>query len=507
MTEARIGRRSYFIAALLTALLSGAVSVTAFAPFGWWPVLILSLGVFFALIFECVSPRAAMAVGYAFGLGLFGLGVHWVYYSLHLFGGAIAAVSALGTAIFVMLLAILPAVFARVVRAGKTHPVRWFLLLVPAFWLLMEWTKTWLLTGFPWLNVGYATLQSPLAGYAPVGGILLSSLMLTIAAAGVGLVLVVRRSAVVLASSALLILIFAGGFGLSQIEWTQPSGAPVSVTMVQGNVAQENKFREELLSESLGVYTDLSRSGADLVIWPETAVPTFFSEVDGYLDDFASAIARNGSTVLSGGFLVNDAGNEFYNAIKVLGGSDAQVYTKRHLVPFGEFIPFRGVLTMLADLITIPMSDLSAGRGPVVPIEIDGNHYGMSICYEDAFGAEMRVQLPLANILVNVSNDAWFGDSMAPHQHLEMAAMRSLEFGRPMLRTTNTGITAHISARGEILSSAAQFQQTAIDVEVTPRSGSTPYVEVGDWLAVGAALLMMLLFFALDQWRRTHEVE
>jgi apolipoprotein N-acyltransferase len=500
LTDAQSPRRGRLFITLLTALLCGAASVTAFAPFGWWPVLIVTLGVFFALIYDSPSVRAATAVGYAFGLGLFGAGVHWIYYSLHLFGGAIAAVAAIGTAIFVVLLAILPAVFARLVRARKTAPVRWFLLLVPAAWLLLEWTKTWLLTGFPWLNIGYSTIASPLAGFAPVGGVLLSSLMLVLLAAGCGLVLTVRRVPVTIACLVLALAIFGGGFGLQQISWTQPDGQPLSVTMVQGNVAQENKFRDELLSESLAIYTDLSRSGADLVIWPETAVPTFFFEVDGYLDDFATAIARNGSTVLSGGFEVNAEGSEYYNAIKVLGGTDEQIYTKRHLVPFGEFIPFRGVLTMLADLITIPMSDLSPGRGPVKPIEIDGIHYGMSICYEDAFGAEMRVQLPLANVLVNVSNDAWFGDSMAPHQHLEMAAMRSLEFGRPMLRATNTGITAHISARGEILSRAPQFQQSAIDVEVIPRSGSTPYVRVGDWLAVGAAMLLLLLFFAIDQW-------
>ncbi len=499
MTNAHSPRGRLFITCL-TALLCGAVSVTAFAPFGWWPVLIVTLGVFFALVFDSASTRAATAIGYAFGLGLFGAGVHWIYYSLHLFGGAIAAVAAIGTALFVVLLAILPAVFARLVRARKTSPLRWFLLLTPAAWLLLEWTKTWLLTGFPWLNIGYATIASPLAGFAPVGGVLMSSLMLVVLAAACGLVLTVRRSATTIACTALALMVFGAGFALQQISWTSPSGEPISVTMVQGNVAQENKFRDELLSESLRIYTDLSRSGADLVIWPETAVPTFFFEVDGYLNDFATAIARNGSTVLSGGFMANDAGTEYYNAIKVLGGTAEQVYTKRHLVPFGEFIPFRRVLTLLANLITIPMSDLSAGRGPVKPIEIDGINYGMSICYEDAFGAEMRAQLPLANVLVNVSNDAWFGDSMAPHQHLEMAAMRSLEFGRPMLRATNTGITAHISARGEILSRAAQFQQAAIDVEVVPRSGSTPYVRMGDWLAVGGALLMLLLFFAIDQW-------
>jgi len=496
----------HFILSFVTAVLCGAISVCAFAPFGWWPVVVVALAVFFTLLYETTGRWRVTWLGYGFGLGLFGAGVHWVYFSLHLFGDAIAPVAALGTLLFVMLLAIIPALFARMVSAQsplrsavfwRGGAVSWFLLFVPALWLLIEWMRSWLFTGFPWLSIGYTTLNNPLSGYGPIGGVFLSSWLLAISAGCIGLCLAQRRARSFIVAIPVLLAIWLGGWLLQQQQWTEPHGDPVTVTMVQGNVAQEIKFRHDLLQQSLRTYSDHSLGGAELIIWPETAVPTFFSDVQGYLDDFAAAVGRNGSTIVSGGFLTNEAQTEYYNAIRVLGGSDDQVYTKRHLVPFGEFIPFRNVLTLLADLIMIPMSDLSPGRGPIVPIEINAVHYAMSICYEDAFGAEVRQQLPTANVLINISNDAWFGDSIAPHQHQEMAAMRSLETGRPMLRATNTGITAMISERGQIVATAPQFQTAALDVTVQPRAGSTPYVRFGDMPVVILALVMVLLFFVV----------
>jgi len=361
-------------------------------------------------------------------------------------------------------------------------------------WLLFEWMRSWFLTGFPWLSVGYSTLQSPFAAYAPVGGVFLNSLLVVFCSGLLASCFVYRRVINFFVVGLIIVILIAGGYGLQSVQWTQPMGdREVDVTMVQGNIAQELKFQENLLQDSIDLYSALSETGAELVIWPESAIPTLYSDVASWELEFTTYMQQGGTTVVSGGFTSNEDYSKFYNTIKVLGGTEDQVYKKRHLVPFGEFIPFRDVLTLLAKYITIPMSNLSPGIGPIEPVTINDVNYAMSICYEDAFGAEMRDQFPKANVLINVSNDAWFGDSTAPHQHQEIAAMRSLEFGRPMLRVTNTGISALIDYQGNVVTQGSQFEALALNVTVTPRQGSTPYVRLGDWLAVGLAIVMQLV--------------
>jgi len=438
----------------LLSLLCGAVSVLAFAPFGLWMLLPLTLACFFSILFYCQSSGASFRAGYFFGVGLFGAGVYWIYFSLHLFGGVTA----------------------------------------PAIWVLFEWIRSWFLTGFPWLSVGYSTINWPLAGYAPVGGVFLSSLALVVCS-GLLAWMICRRgvlSACVGITS--IAIIVGGGYALQQIEWTQiVKDRTVNVTMAQGNIAQELKFQPNLLEDSINLYSELSETGAELVIWPESAIPTVFTDLTDWEVAFADRMKQQGTTVISGGFTSDKNFTEYYNAIKVLNGTEDQVYVKRHLVPFGEFTPFRDLISLLSNLITIPMSDLSPGTGPIKPITVNGVNYAMSICYEDAFGSEMRAQFPSANVLINVSNDAWFGDSTAPHQHQEIAAMRSLEFARPMLRVTNTGITSLIDYRGKVVERGPQFEAMAIDVEVAPREGVTPYVKLGDWLAVLLSVVMLLI--------------
>ena len=475
------------------SLASGALSVLAFAPFGLWLVLPFTLAIFFWLMFHCQTARSGFRVGYLFGLGLFGAGVYWLYYSLHLFGGAVGPLAGVGTLLFVMGMALYSAIFGLVTfRFGKSW--HWPLLTAPAFWLLFEWWRSWFLTGFPWLNAGYSTLNSPLAGYAPVGGVFLNSLVLALCSGLLAFAFIFRRPMNFFIACVGIILLSVGGYGLKSVQWTTPiDNREVDVTMVQGNIAQELKFQPNLIDDSIELYSSLSETGAELVIWPESAIPTVYSDLAGWEEDFATRMAQNGTTVVSGGFTSNNDFSRFYNAIKVLNGTEDQVYEKRHLVPFGEFTPFRDLITKLSELVTIPMSDLTPGSGPIAPVTVNDVNYAMSICYEDAFGSEMRGQFPKANVLVNVSNDAWFGDSTAPHQHQEIAAMRSLEFGRPMLRVTNTGVSSLIDHHGSIVTQGPQFEAVAIDVTVTPRQGITPYVRVGDWLATGLAVLMLVV--------------
>ncbi len=478
---------------LLLSLLCGAASVLAFAPFGLWMILPFTLAGFFSILYYSQSSGASFRTGYFFGAGLFGAGIYWVYYSLHLFGGAIAILAGLGTLLFVLGLALFPAFLSLLLnRFARSNT--WFFLTAPAGWVLFEWIRSWFLTGFPWLSVGYSTIEWPLAGYAPVGGVFLCSLALALCSGVLAWFLCRRSLLSAITAVAVTSAIVGGGYALQQIEWTQPvEDRTVDVTMAQGNIAQELKFQPNLLEDSIDLYSSLSESGAELVIWPESAIPTVFTDLAEWEVAFAQRLQQQGTTVISGGFTSDEDYTKYYNAIKVLNGTEDQVYEKRHLVPFGEFTPFRDLISLLSDLITIPMSDLTPGTGPIEPIEVNGVRYGMSICYEDAFGSEMRAQFPNANVLINVSNDAWFGDSTAPHQHQEIAAMRSLEFARPMLRVTNTGITSLINHRGKIVEQGPQFEAVAIDVVVTPREGVTPYVKLGDWLAVLSSVLLLLI--------------
>ena len=477
---------------LLISLLAGAVSVLAFAPFGWWPLMLPSLACFFVLLYRADDRRQSVLLGYCYGLGLFGAGVYWIYYSLHLFGAAIAPLAAVGTFLFVAALAIYPALFALILTRFARKPVLWFLLSAPSVWLLVEWFRSWFLTGFPWLSIGYTTIHTPLAGFAPIGGVYLNSLLLAMLCGAMGLLLVDRSRGSLLSAGTVAVSILLGGTALKQISWSAPATKPVSVTMVQGNIAQELKFQPNLIEDSLRIYAEMSRTGSELVIWPESAIPTFFSDVSLWEEEFARRMAENGSVVLSGGFYANADFSEFYNAIKLLGGSEDQLYAKKHLVPFGEFLPFRGLLSVLEGFIEIPMSDLSPRDWAARPMEIGGVKYSLSICYEDAFGAEMLEQAADANVLINISNDGWFGDSTAPHQHQEIAAMRSLEFQRPMLRATNTGISSVISHNGIVLHSSEQFVADHLDIEVVPRSGATLFSRVGNYLVL---LIACVLFF------------
>ena len=477
----------------LASVLCGAVSVLAFAPFGLWPVLPVALALFFILLFHTRTGFSAFCFGYLFGIGFFGCGTYWVFHSMHLFGGASGVLAGFGTLVFVMIWSVIPAGFCVVAHRLIGRDFFWFVFIAPSLWLLSEWIRSWFLSGFPWLTIGYSSLHSPLAGFAPVGGAFLNSLLIALCSGLIAWSVHSRRVIAVVTSVVVMLLLSGAGYALKSIEWTQPLDRSVDVTMVQGNIEQELKFQPDLIEDSLGLYASLSETGAELVIWPETAVPALYSDVADWEREFSAKMAAAGTTVMSGGFTSNDDYSKFYNSIKVLDGTEEQLYVKRHLVPFGEYIPLRSIMSVFSEYIVLPLSDISPGTGPVHPIAVNGVNYGMSICYEDVFGNEMRGQFPEANVLVNISNDGWFGDSSAPHQHQEMAAMRSLEFGRPMLRATNTGISSLIDHLGNVVSQSPQFEAAAIDVTVIPREGVTPFVRFGDSLVLVISVLMLFL--------------
>lgn len=486
-------------ASLVLALLAGLVLPFAFAPTDWTVLAPLSILVFYALL-HARSPREAAWLGWLFGVGYFGIGVSWVYHSLHIFGGAAEVFAGLITVIFVLVMTVFPAVTAWLFARLAT-PRRWTfnLCLFAALWVLSELLRNSIMGGFPWILLGYAQTAEPLGALAPVVGVYGISFLLIVMSLAAMHALVVRPRASRLACAALTVLVGLSAWGASQREFTEAKANTFGIRLAQANIAQELKFSRERLLRSLNDYLALSEQDLgddiDLIVWPETAIPTSFANVDNYIAPVIERLEARGVDVLAGGF--DRDGDDSYNAVRQLGGQ-RQMYRKRHIVPFGEYLPMRGVLELFGGLIVLPGSDLARGRGPHVPLVIGGEGIGVSICYEDVFGEEMRPLLPSSSILVNVSNDAWFGDSAAPHQHEQKARMRAREMGRPMVRVTNTGVSSAIRYDGTIIGRIPHGVAGVLDVDVQPRTGTTPYVVWGNWpvflLSCGIA------FFSL--WRR-----
>ncbi len=472
----------------------GALSVFGFAPFNLYLLPPLALAGLFWLWLDA-RPWQALRIGFGFGLGLMGFGVSWLHISIDQFGqvGWLLAVAA--TALFVAIIALFFAATGWLARQADSRPLAQAMWLFPAMWTLLEWLRGWLFSGFPWLSLGYSQIDSALSGFAPLFGVYGVG-WLTALVGGLLLCAALEPDRYLVYLGLALSLFFAGDL-LRQQTWTEPLGRPMTVSLIQGNIAQEKKWDPDMRLPTLALYSRLTRQQrSDLVIWPETAVPDYLHRVDDlYLRPLANDLAAHGGRLLVGVAVLDWDSGRYYNGA-VLVGREQAAYFKRHLVPFGEFMPFGEVLRPLLAWMSIPLSDFSAGQSPRPLIRLGDIAAGLSICYEDAFGAEVIEALPEAAFLVNMSNDAWFGDSLAPHQHLQIARMRALETGRSMLRATNTGISALIGPHGELLQVTQAFEQRVLSGEIEPRSGATPYVRFGNRLVIG--LLLLMLFVGLN---------
>lgn len=463
----------------MLSLAAGALTVAAFAPLHLYPLAVLCPAVLLWLLHDRTPGRGAL-LGFCYGLGLMGAGVHWLAISIDLFGGVSWLLARFVTVLFVVALALYWALFSGLLcwlGPRLSAPLRW-LVLAPLCWGGVEWLRGWLFTGFPWLQLGYAHTDSPLAAVAPILGVL-----------GVGWVNMLLVGALVLGLRAdwrrlggsVFIGLLALTLLLEPVDWTHSTGESIELTLVQGNIGQERKWRPETIAETLQTYLQLSLESApsDLVIWPETAVPAFASQVEAsFLNPLERRLKSSGSQLLLG-IPLREADGRYYNALLLLGDTRRAHYAKRHLVPFGEYLPLQGLIGPLVDWLRIPMSAFSPGeKGPPL-MWLSGHPAALSICYEDVFGDETIAALPQAQFLVNASNDAWFGDSLAPHQHLQIARMRALETGRWMARVTNTGISALIDHQGRVVQRSEQFVAQALRGAIDLREGATPYARGG----------------------------
>ena len=479
---------------LLLAFAAGGASVAAFAPFGLGLAAPLALALLFFLWRHPASPGLGTWTGYAFGLGLMGFGVSWIRISIAQFGGATPALAVAATALFVLLMAIYYALAGWLAgRLRGDAEVAWLLLVAPALWVLFEWLRGWLFTGFPWLSLGYSQIELPLAGYGPLLGVFGISLLVAVSA---GLINLWRRP---WALPSLLVL-WLGGLGLAQLEWSRPVGDPIRVSLLQANIPQEQKWRRDMRLPSLNLYLEMTAAVPDsrLVVWPETAVAAFASDVESDLLAPLHELLREQGRDLILGIVDGREDGDYFNAMLSLGASGRGHYHKRHLVPFGEYLPFDAWTRPVLDFLEIPMSDFSPGGNGKPLVTLAGQPVGVDICYEDAYAVEILRALPEATLLINASNDAWFGDSLAPHQHLEIARMRALETARYLLRATNTGISAIIDQQGRLRGTSPQFEKAILSDAVQPLTGMTPFARWGNAAVVGLALLML----AVGLWRQ-----
>jgi apolipoprotein N-acyltransferase len=500
---------------LLFAFAAGALTVFGYAPFHIALLPLATLAVLFWLWQHAQTPREAALDGFAFGAGLFGVGISWISVALETFGGVPPSVAFTGVLGLVIYLALFPAlggwVVARYTRTAST--VRLFA--VVAAWVLAECLRGDLFTGFGWLAMGYAELLPthalPFAGFAPIGGVYMVSLAVAICAAAIVVIIdgIAAGRVRAIPVGVLVIALVAGLGAISgRIEWTREEGAPLSVSLVQGNVAQHLKFDPAYRTRNYEMYERLVRSATGrLVVLPESAFTVFLDEVPGdVLERVADAgRARNGD-VLVGLFTIEAPLNDYdgpriYNSVISLGAGLPQLYRKHHLVPFGELIPLKSVFGWFINrILNIPLADQAAGPARQRPFVVAGQRVAINICYEDVFGAELASVARDATLYVNVTNDAWYGRSIGALQHNQIAQMRALEMGRPMLRATNTGITSAIAHDGRVLAELPWFTQAILDIEIAGRQGETPYVRWGDAFVVAFAGIFLVLALAIS-WR------
>ncbi len=482
----------------------GAAHAAAFAPWNLPWLQVAALAALFVAAELAGSARRAALLGWVFGLGWFGIGVSWVYISMHVYGQMPAGLAFAATAAFAAFLALYPSLVLGFAHRFVSAPGPRLLLGLPAAWALSEWLRGVLLTGFPWLASGYAHSDGPLAGYAPVIGVYGVALIAAFAAGMIAHLLRSQprllRSAAHTVGLALLLLV---GQELRGIEWTQPAGAAIRVRLVQGNVPQNEKFADGGLQRAIDTFAPLIyRAGkADLVVLPESIFPVPLNYLPDEVVQSLRRFSRESGAALVFGVFIEQPRGQYFNSAVGLRPDDSpplQRYSKRHLVPFGEFIPWG--FRWFVDRMQIPIGDQQRGAPYQGPMDLAGQRIAVNICYEDLFGAEIisawQVPERAPTMLLNISNLAWFDDSIALPQHLQISRLRALETGRPMLRATNTGATAIIDAHGNVTAQLPFQRAGMLDGVVQGQSGTTPYVATGNAPALGliGTLLMAALF-------------
>ena len=491
--------------ALLAALACGALLPLTLAPFDWWPLGLVSIGGWYWLLNRSTAPP--WALGFAYGLGKFGVGVSWVYVSIHTYGNASPALATVLVLLFVAGMSFFTLAHARLyawlrIEGPKGQSASLAALsnawLFAASWVAFEWVLTWFLTGFPWLYPGYGHLQTPLANLLPVGGVSLASLGIVVTACFLVSALFDKHPpAVRAASAAIAATPWLIGLMLSAAQWVEPQ-ATRSAALVQGNVDQAVKWNRDNRMPIINRYQDLTEPhwGRDLILWPEAAITLFEPEAAPWLQRWDERGQAAGSSLVLGIPSVEstvDGGHQFQNAALAIGQGEGR-YAKRRLVPFGDYVPFEGMLRGLIEFFDLPMSRAAPGPWKQQPLTLGEDRAAMAICYEIAYANLTRTSAAEADLLLTITNDTWFGRSIGPLQHLQIAQARALENGRWLLRAANNGVTAIVDHRGQVRDRLPQFERGVLASTFQVMAGRTPYNRFGDGWLVAACLASLLSF-------------
>ena len=476
----------------LVAILLGAFIPLSLAPFNFYPLSVVSL-IGLHYLWRNANAKSAAYSGWLFGLGMYGTGVSWIYVSIHDFAYTPAITSAITTLAFVAGLALLLGLQGFLYGYLKLQ--RCNLLAFPALWVLFEWIRSWLLTGFPWLYVGYGMIDTPLSEFAPLFGVFGVSLATCFCASLIYIIASANNKKRLPATAALMALAIIC-FGLPFIDWVKPStDKPLKVSLIQGNIAQELKWNLDQQPIIMGLYREKTQQNwdSDLIIWPEAAIPAYLHEISDYIEPLNEAAKNNNSTLITGiPYLEYGPQGEiiFFNSIIAIGNGSG-IYHKQKLVPFGEFIPFQNQIRGMLPFLDLPMSSFT--RGLSTQKNLTANHLNIApfVCYEILYPGFVASRSQNADLLITISNDAWFGRSIGPDQHFEMARMRALELGKPLLRSTNNGITAHIDHKGKVVVQAPSYQVFTLNSEVNLTNGKTPYARWGSTPIISLCVLLI----------------
>ena len=491
-------------AAVWLAAPVGAALALAFAPFEWWPLAVVCPAYLFLVWAHAPSPRHAGRAGFLFTVGLFLAGTYWLYSTIHEVGhapawiaiflmfGMVAILGGYTAALGYALARWLPSTsLPRSPGEGRVGETLHLLLIYPAAYTLLEWFRGWFLSGFPWFALGYSQTDSPLAAFAPIAGVYGISLFSALSAGAVAALIVTRQR---LLSSVVLVAIWGAAFLLWHRDWTQPVGRPVTAAIVQGAVPQDVKWSAEYRDSTLRLYRDLSLPylGKDILLWPEAALPDTADQLGNFLSYIWAASREKGTTLITGMLHYGKSTEDVRNGLLVLD-AEPQWYDKRRLVPFGEFFPVPSFVRAWMRMQNLPYSDITPGERDQPAMKVGANKIAVTICYEDAYGVEQLDVLKEATLLINVTNDAWFGDTTAAPQHLQISRMRVMEAQRPLLRAANDGISAVIDANGHVASTLPRFKPAVLTGVVQPRTGLTPYAKVGNWPVILLCVAVLLV--------------
>lgn len=474
----------------------GAILSLAFAPFGYYPLALFSLAMLLYVWINTQKVNQNSYYGFLYGLGFFSFSVYWLYISIHNYGNANSILAIIITAIFIFYLAIFFALFGFVfTKFFPKNNLLKVLLIFPAGWTLTELLRGWLFTGFPWMFLGYSQIDSPLRGYAPLFGVYGISFLTAYSAA---VLIAIFRTKKLLQRIIIIIfslLIWLGGAILAKIDWTKPDTKEMSVSLVQANIPQEVKWQILERKDILQNYFNLTKNNlTELVVWPEAAIPAFPYQVKNFLNKIDNLTKNNHSTVITG-ILIDKTKNTkdiYYNAMMSFGAFH-NTYLKRHLVPFGEYVPFESIFGNFMKYFAIPMSDLIAGDSKQADFIVNDFVIAPFVCYEIAYPYLVLNYLPKAGLLITISDDSWFGKSIALAQHLEIARMRSLETGRYQLVVANTGLTAIVNSFGEIVAKAPAFSSYVLKGKIQIRAKATFFVCFGKYLWILLIIVCLLM--------------